>query len=206
MRWHMKHTICQTQHSPCIVPPIVPESSSRSVCTVHHWQGKTRSGYTRLVLPQYLLQPSTNTHTYVGRYVCKYLKTNQIYSINLSKCNNAVHLCRLGSGVPSTWSSIALKTLSTVSLSGLLPLCTHTFLSLELLGFLFQFLGPHFIVGPLQHLEEGAEVLVTFATEDVNEPAHLFTAALLFSHHLCLTRAHKPACYLLQNVTKSSAH
>ena len=54
-----------------------------------------------------------------------YAKTHQIY-INLFKCSNVVHLCRLGSGVPLTQSSIALHTLRTVSLSGLLPLYTHT--------------------------------------------------------------------------------
>ena len=62
--------------------------------------------------------------TYIGN-VCKYLK--HIKSINLCKCNNVVHLCRLGSGVQVHGS--LLQPLSTVSLSGLLPLYTHLFLS-----------------------------------------------------------------------------
>ena len=104
---------------------------------------------------------STETFTEC-MYTCMYLK--HINSINLLKYNNVVHLYRLGNTGLSTWSSIALQTLSTVSLSGCLPLCKLTFFSLELFCFPFQLIGPHSVVGPSQHLEEGVKVFISFAT------------------------------------------
>ena len=74
------------------------------------------------------LTPRSTENFTIRTHVRKYLKIHQNTNVCI-KYNNVVHLYRLGNRLPSTQFSIALHTLSTVSLSFCLPLYTHLFLS-----------------------------------------------------------------------------